>query len=599
MQYLLAQSQQKQAEADRRARVLTAGIASGQSMPASLLDGAGAEQKEKFNRGSYEKDYQQRQGIRVGTPHEVEDRMAVARRNELLREREQLKDKPVGHISYRGPGGESYEGPGPGVQQTPQQAQQYADVMGSGQQRMNRIRQQEHVASMLSGIGGSEYLFQSPYGGRTQAGETPQGSLDMLRQRGYAAQPGESETQRQGRRDQSNYLSAQQTFYNSGAGTPEQRAAAAASLEGGRTDQPAMPANVSGAISPEQSADIERRLQEIGVVPNLGEGAPPGVDPNAVKRAMQLSGGGDASAQQWLRDYRIQGGAGGGTYWGDPNEPIPVNIAGTPTTLNSATAGMELPAAVAETTRREGILHRGRMTPQEAARLDMMRAAQRNGQPGAAVGNGVAGMSDAAVAARRPEVEKLLLEANRGLGANVPPEPQPQGQPTLGGQMTPEMRLRFMQLEDQMKTSGLQRRVMERNEGVGGGLTKEGAVAAAGGAAATIPWPDLSGPGMSTMGMGGWAGYPASRQYDSVKRFADSVRQTLASADPLARQKLAVELQTQFAQRGLLDEMRNAENPNLLTSAWRGADWQRYAPQIASELKQVLAEITAAAGGKE
>ncbi len=74
-------------------------------------------------------------GIRVGTPQEQQDRTNFRKKMEMRRQQTLLKPKPVGTIKYTGPGGEKYSGPGPGMAQTPEQAQQYANIMGGAQKR--------------------------------------------------------------------------------------------------------------------------------------------------------------------------------------------------------------------------------------------------------------------------------------------------------------------------------------------------------------------------------------------------------------------------------------------------------------------------------
>jgi len=319
-----------------RGNVATALAGQGKGVPRSLLPGQGQGGAE--SPASPPEDprnsFLRQQGIRVGTPYADADRAEWYKRARMLRELEQAKPKPVGTIDYVGPGGEQYQGPGPGMVQTPEQGEQYGTAMVRGTQRMNRFRQEARASG--TGVRGMEYLsgYQSPHGGRTQAGETPEGTVQRGREAGYLAQPGESEADRRGRYEDMLFRGGERVFAESGAGTPEDRAQAELNAMGVQAPQAQqMP---QGGGSPMLQSMLAAAA--MGATPQRPEPQP--IRPEGPQRppqdqidlANRLAGQGDKTAVEWLQVYGLSPAASfppnpnAGTLAMGPMNPPPTDM---------------------------------------------------------------------------------------------------------------------------------------------------------------------------------------------------------------------------------------------------------------------------------
>ena len=232
-------------------------------------------------------------------------------------------------IYYRGPGGEEYEGPGPGVPQTPEQAQQYAGAMAGGAARMNRFREEARQEA-ASRIPGMNYLYHSPYGGRTQAGETQQASAARMRAGGHAAMPGETPEQLEARQRQMAFERLEQIM-GRGPAAPTTPAA-----------QPQQPP--PEYLLPSDREDIARRIRQIGVIaPAQEQGMPEGTAEAEQRKLQELEASGvpldrrAAVMQEWRREM-------GGVPYATTRE-VGLDIAGKPAAIPTVQAGMTGPEA--------------------------------------------------------------------------------------------------------------------------------------------------------------------------------------------------------------------------------------------------------------
>jgi len=239
------------------------------------------------------------------------DRIAAKRRRALEDQAFQLKPKPPGTIDYKGSGGETYQGPGPGIVQTPEQGQQYPDILTGGMRRMGRFRQEARQEAQQAR--GMELLRQpqplgpartpspglhegtaSPYGPATQLS---QGDQQLVQQAQALNQAIGTNAQQAADQQQLNQL---QTYrqglelpgqgfqYASGFGaaavTPTAPALAPVATQPAGMPQPAAPAPAPVTPAPLPSSfdiqNIQQRIGQIGVGQVEG-GIPPAAQPAA------------------------------------------------------------------------------------------------------------------------------------------------------------------------------------------------------------------------------------------------------------------------------------------------------------------------------